>query len=202
MFPTGILLAANAFCLDSWPEVFFLILLWDSLKERSCGFELLYLDSTGSALFLVDLEIQDDVLARVETGYSARRRLRVVFFGVQLVVGVRVQSAETIASRIIGVTASHGIGPHVLQKNNTAGKGVIGLVGDHATDRPKLSFALLVLSRRHVRQEQHGRRQVIDALSLLHFASPQSVARSEERRVGKECRSRWSPYHLKKNKRL
>src|SRR2546422_10487943 len=23
--------------------------------------------------------------------------------------------------------------------------------------------------------------------------------RSEERRVGKECRSRWSPYHLKKN---
>src|SRR2546430_13828871 len=25
--------------------------------------------------------------------------------------------------------------------------------------------------------------------------------RSEERRVGKECRSRWSPYHLKKKKR-
>src|SRR5882762_11418247 len=24
--------------------------------------------------------------------------------------------------------------------------------------------------------------------------------RSEERRVGKECRSRWLPYHLKKNK--
>src|SRR2546426_12607367 len=25
--------------------------------------------------------------------------------------------------------------------------------------------------------------------------------RSEERRVGKECRSRWSPYHLKKKKK-
>src|SRR5258706_10495055 len=25
------------------------------------------------------------------------------------------------------------------------------------------------------------------------------LPRSEERRVGKECRSRWSPYHLKKN---
>src|SRR6516164_10183904 len=25
-------------------------------------------------------------------------------------------------------------------------------------------------------------------------------ARSEERRVGKECRSRWSPYHEKKNR--
>src|SRR5215210_9081004 len=27
-----------------------------------------------------------------------------------------------------------------------------------------------------------------------------STYRSEERRVGKECRSRWSPYHLKKKK--
>src|SRR5258708_38727965 len=26
-------------------------------------------------------------------------------------------------------------------------------------------------------------------------AGPQPVLRSEERRVGKECRSRWSPYH-------
>src|SRR5438132_11989221 len=26
--------------------------------------------------------------------------------------------------------------------------------------------------------------------------------RSEERRVGKECRSRWSPYHYKKKKRI
>src|SRR3712207_9293043 len=26
-----------------------------------------------------------------------------------------------------------------------------------------------------------------------------TLARSEERRVGKECRSRWSPYHYKKN---
>src|SRR2546430_6961705 len=34
-----------------------------------------------------------------------------------------------------------------------------------------------------------------DAARLLHAAP----ARSEERRVGKECRSRWSPYHLKKN---
>ena len=30
----------------------------------------------------------------------------------------------------------------------------------------------------------------------MHCANPECVAeRSEERRVGKECRSRWSPYH-------
>src|SRR3712207_6731260 len=38
------------------------------------------------------------------------------------------------------------------------------------------------------------------------FAAAAGIAtlhdpRSEERRVGKECRSRWSPYHYKKNKR-
>src|SRR5215203_6404866 len=30
-------------------------------------------------------------------------------------------------------------------------------------------------------------------------ASGARGARAEERRVGKECRSRWSPYHYKKN---
>ena len=29
----------------------------------------------------------------------------------------------------------------------------------------------------------------------VHFGSWRKVTRSEERRVGKECRSRWSPYH-------
>ena len=30
---------------------------------------------------------------------------------------------------------------------------------------------------------------------LLEYATAVRVGRSEERRVGKECRSRWSPYH-------
>src|SRR5688572_33340891 len=29
---------------------------------------------------------------------------------------------------------------------------------------------------------------------------PEQAGRSEERRVGKECRSRWAPYHYKKKK--
>ena len=32
-------------------------------------------------------------------------------------------------------------------------------------------------------------------LSVLTVNSVQAILRSEERRVGKECRSRWSPYH-------
>ena len=34
---------------------------------------------------------------------------------------------------------------------------------------------------------------VIEATKLVKEKVP--VLRSEERRVGKECRSRWSPYH-------
>src|SRR5687768_18262201 len=37
--------------------------------------------------------------------------------------------------------------------------------------------------------------------ALADFLVPEkAAARSEERRVGKECRSRWSPYHQKKKK--
>ena len=32
-------------------------------------------------------------------------------------------------------------------------------------------------------------------LALLQHGPSYGVLRSEERRVGKECRSRWSPYH-------
>src|SRR5947209_19400753 len=39
-----------------------------------------------------------------------------------------------------------------------------------------------------------GRRQLAAPALLPHTHRP----RSEERRVGKECRSRWSPYHQKK----
>ena len=31
--------------------------------------------------------------------------------------------------------------------------------------------------------------------STIFAGTPESSMRSEERRVGKECRSRWSPYH-------
>ena len=34
-----------------------------------------------------------------------------------------------------------------------------------------------------------------DADAVTQTASDAGLLRSEERRVGKECRSRWSPYH-------
>src|SRR2546428_14141311 len=37
--------------------------------------------------------------------------------------------------------------------------------------------------------------QVLDIAAYLHARALEALRRSEERRVGKECRSRWSPDH-------
>src|SRR5687768_18345674 len=36
---------------------------------------------------------------------------------------------------------------------------------------------------------------VTGAIAIVTYSLSSGEARSEERRVGKECRSRWSPYH-------
>ena len=36
---------------------------------------------------------------------------------------------------------------------------------------------------------------ILQAQALCEFIRSRGFDRSEERRVGKECRSRWSPYH-------
>src|SRR2546429_322591 len=40
-----------------------------------------------------------------------------------------------------------------------------------------------------------GRGLSSGAVPFFDFASESVIPRSEERRVGKECRSRWAPYH-------
>src|SRR6266498_5687794 len=46
-------------------------------------------------------------------------------------------------------------------------------------------------------------RAALSAAPRIHVPDPEhaTAGRSEERRVGKECRSRWAPYHEKKKKK-
>ena len=48
-----------------------------------------------------------------------------------------------------------------------------------------------------IRSYMENRKVVFDYVQSEGFGSVERLARtrSEERRVGKECRSRWSPYH-------
>src|SRR5260370_42640728 len=48
---------------------------------------------------------------------------------------------------------------------------------------------------RQIRLRDLGGIIVIDFIDMDERRNRQKVMRSEERRVGKECRSRWSPYH-------
>ena len=62
----------------------------------------------------------------------------------------------------------------------------------YAPDWKDLAPRDVVARAIHHEMESHGYSHV-----LLDIAShmPAAEIRSEERRVGKECRSRWSPYH-------
>ena len=45
------------------------------------------------------------------------------------------------------------------------------------------------------RASGHGVLEPVRHISGMALGDLQEIDRSEERRVGKECRSRWSPYH-------
>src|SRR5256885_8733091 len=52
----------------------------------------------------------------------------------------------------------------------------------------------------HLGFPAHRAQQIVVEIGIgeqvgLHIAQITQIERSEERRVGKECRSRWSPYH-------
>src|SRR5258708_16070932 len=71
---------------------------------------------------------------------------------------------------------------------------VIG-IGPAGTGKTYLAVATAVdaLARKRVRRIILAR-PAVEAGENLGFL-PGDLQRSEERRVGKECRSRWSPYH-------
>src|ERR1022692_1937572 len=71
-----------------------------------------------------------------------------------------------------------------------ASAGATGRVGENPANHPQL--------RRQAEWRSYVEgcaRRDQAALAALYDQSNQLVYRSEERRVGKECRSRWSPYH-------
>ena len=69
---------------------------------------------------------------------------------------------------------------HKLKEGRTAQSKGMHKLGDKAKYRMLLTGTVIT-------------NREIDVFSQYRFVAPQ--VRSEERRVGKECRSRWSPYH-------
>ena len=101
--------------------------------------------------------------------------------------------------------AGHAWGSRVWHDIATAWGSLCILPGKLSLDDRTLAVACCagchgcVSSRQHLRLVSDGQHQSSVQESLhFTFCTPVAVlpsVRSEERRVGKECRSRWSPYH-------
>ena len=61
--------------------------------------------------------------------------------------------------------------------------------------RSYMDYAMSVIIGRALPDVRDGLKPVQRRILYAMYADLGLVARSEERRVGKECRSRWSPYH-------
>src|SRR2546426_11320058 len=64
-----------------------------------------------------------------------------------------------------------------------------------ATNHPEVYLIVLLIDERPEEVTDMQRSVKGEVISSTFDEPPQRHIRSEERRVGKECRSRWSPYH-------
>src|SRR2546421_6932772 len=61
---------------------------------------------------------------------------------------------------------------------------------------PQISLSLIILrDKPHTFKSDDENMKIIRKYVKLGIIKKFRIKRSEERRVGKECRSRWSPYH-------
>ena len=84
----------------------------------------------------------------------------------------------------------NGLVPAIIQDADTAKVLMLGFMNKEAYDKTvetgKVTFFSRTKNRLWTKGEESG--------NFLNVVSMKED-RSEERRVGKECRSRWSPYH-------
>src|SRR3712207_113351 len=94
--------------------------------------------------------------------------------------------------RPVELVAFGGDSPPLFPGSTDAGYGAAHGRTTHREPRPSLRLST---HRALPEGEVGGRSSRSAARSLVAFSSSFGADRSEERRVGKECRSRWSPYH-------
>ena len=103
--------------------------------------------------------------------------LNVVYEDNQIIVVIKPQNVPSQADASGDPDMLSVVKEYIKNKYNKPGNVYVGLV--HRLDRP--TGGLMVFAR--------------TSKSAERLCEAIKNGRSEERRVGKECRSRWSPYH-------
>src|SRR5256885_7585961 len=94
------------------------------------------------------------------------------------------------AARGAGVDGGGGACQALAGRARLAGQ----LERQRGTQQQTIAMRAAILAVQHRRERARIVRGVASG-QITRAAGSESVLRSEERRVGKECRSRWSPYH-------
>src|SRR5258706_9375251 len=105
---------------------------------------------------------------------SISRSVCLFFFFFQAEDGIRDWSVTGVQTCALPISFAHKGGVHV------------SAVSRHAATYEHIDPSIVGNARRILVSELSGKSNVLMKSKAL---------RSEERRVGKECRSRWSPYH-------
>ena len=145
-----------------------------------------WLDSVGRALLATQTESQTKATAL--TPYQVSRYSRHIIMPQVGSVGQR----KLLDAKVLMVGAG-GLGSPITIYLTLAGVGTVGLVDFDDVDVTNLQRQILHFN------DDIGRSKVDSAVETPKAYNPATTVnvheRSEERRVGKECRSRWSPYH-------
>ncbi len=137
---------------------------------------------------------------------SIKNHIPVGFFTLEM-------SSMALMQRLLSSEArlkSHALRSGILKPSDfhklTEAAGKIYEAPLYIEDSPNLKLLDLRAQARRMRSQHKVSIIFIDYLTLIgseHQDMPRhEQIRSEERRVGKECSTRWSPYHLKQNRFL
>ena len=136
-------------------------------------------------------KVRDDLTAAIE---EKRAALEQAALNAEL-------AAETVDVTLPGSPVAQGQ-PHVIQQiidqvvDLFVSMGYEVAVGDEV-EQEVYNFEKLNLPKDHPARDMQDTFYVTPSVLMRTQTSPMQarMLRSEERRVGKECRSRWSPYH-------
>src|SRR3990167_3591411 len=112
---------------------------------------------------------------------------------------VRVAATARVPIKLVPGRMRLEAGPTARRVGSFLGYLCLGIIASYLvyfrSDRPCRWIITKILSRIRWTADNSECVQLVISLSIISSVSRAVTLRSEERRVGKECRSRWSPYH-------